>query len=278
VSKQNGKIVHRTYHEFAKSVIKTCERSHNNGNPKAWWDIVVFCEQNNWPKPAWVREKLIEHAWKQAKVTGEEKKGGRPHNHALDLYIYREVESCCELGHYYNCEFDGSAKKYKCFGNKPRSLTKKNGRFSKSLAFKMINEDLKELNLESETIKRAYYRGKKLWENLRNSGAFDGPISTKFYGLEENPVVEKNILSLQKQAAGKGFPLSDDVARDLANVFKSDQFASVLSQLKILTPKVSLETAAQRVMSEHFKPVEPIEDNYPAMRVPLPKKQNKSVH
>jgi hypothetical protein len=166
VSKQNGKIVHQTYQEFAKSVIKACERAHNNGNPKAWWDIVVFCEQNNWPKPTWVREKLID----QAEATGEKKKPGRPHNYALDLYIYREVESCCELGHYYNCEFDGSAKKYKCFvkpakAPKPLPLTKKNGCFSKSLAFKMIREDLGEQErlMSIGAVEKAYFRGKKLF-------------------------------------------------------------------------------------------------------------------
>ena len=272
MNKQNGKIVHRTYEEFAKSVIKSLERSHKSGNPKAWQDIVVFCEQNNWRKPAWVREKLIEHFWKQAKTTGEEKKGGRPHNHALDLYIFREVEICCELGHYYNCEFDGTAKKYECFVDpakppKPLPLTRKDGRFSKSLARQMIREDLGEQErlMSLYAIEKAYYRGKKLWEKLRNSGSFEGPISTKFYGLEENPVVEKNILSLQKQAAGKGFSLRDDVAEDLANMFKPSEFAKVLEQLRKLTPrgeKVSRETA-RRVVDEHSKPVETIEDTYP---------------
>jgi hypothetical protein len=170
-----------TYPEFAKSVIKDLERSHKSGNPKAWWDIVVFCEQNNQPKPAWVREKLIEHAWKQATTTG--RKGGRPHNYARDLYIFREVEICRELGHYYNCEPDGGAKRYKCFANKPLPLTDEDGHFSKSLAVKMIHEDLKDLNLESRAIKRAYSLGKK----LHDSGFSGGPISMKFLSYPETP-------------------------------------------------------------------------------------------
>ena len=275
MSKQNGKIVGKTYHEFAKSVIKTCERAHNNGNSKAWWDIVIFCEQNDWPKPAWVRAKLIEHAEKQAKVTGEEKNSGRPHNHALDLYIYRQVEICRELGHYYNCEPDGSAKKYKCFVNlakppKPLPLTKKNGFFSKSLAFKMIREDLGEQErlMSLYAIEKAYYRG----EELLNSKRFSS------FSVSQNPVLEEKVLSLQKKAASGGFPLPNHVAEDLANMFKPSEFAKVLEQMRKLTPrgeKVSRETA-RRVVDEHSKPVESIEDTYPVW-VLRPKTASKSV-
>jgi hypothetical protein len=267
---------HMTYPEFADSILQALERSHKSGNPKAWWDIVVFCEQNNWPKPAWVREKLVEHAWKQATTT--EKKGGRPHEYARNLYIFREVEICRRLGHYYNCEPDGSAKKYKCFkeilkplsSDRVRRLTKKDGSFFKGVAVEMIREDLEEQEEEktTEAVEKAYSQGKRLWEKLRNSGSFEGPISVKFYSLLGNPILEKNILSLQKQAASngfRGFPLPDDVAGDLASVFKSNQFANVLKRLRILTPQgesVSRQIA-RRVVNEHFKPVEPFEDRYP---------------
>jgi hypothetical protein len=72
-------------------------------------------------------------------------------------------------------------------------------------------------------------------------------------------------LSLQKKAASDGFPLPDEVAEDLANMFKPSEFTEVLKQLRKLTPqgeKVSRETA-RRVVDERFKPVEPIEDTYP---------------
>jgi hypothetical protein len=173
VSKRNGRVIQNRKHpddltgqKYIDSVIKTCEWSHKNGNPKAWWDIVVFCEQNNLPKPLWVRDLLLEHALEKGKPASTKRQQGRPSDHSTDIHIYISVEYWREE-RYRNNRY-------------PRGRN-----FSLDQAFEKVRNELSEergLSLTSEGVAKAYYRGKGLIhsEHLRHAGA--GPVSARFYG------------------------------------------------------------------------------------------------
>jgi hypothetical protein len=129
-----------------KAILLWAKNGYGSGHESALWDAVLFCEQTNTPKPAWVRDALERYAKDRVNARPFKKRMGRRSYPLLDVYIFELVN------HWRN--------QHRIFRQKGKSR-----RFSYERAFERVKEELVAVfnhHLSDGALRAAYKRGKKI--------------------------------------------------------------------------------------------------------------------
>jgi hypothetical protein len=142
-----------SWQRHVESTLLWAKNGYDDGHDMAFWDAVLFCEQTQTPKPAWVRDALEKNAKDRINGVPVKQKGGRPINWMRDAYILTSV--------------DWWREESRVLGRK-----RKPRYFSINEACKKVKEELagEGVNLEVPTIRTAYDHAKKRF----SSGSYRG--------------------------------------------------------------------------------------------------------